>query len=526
MNKAKFNKNFLMSMGIDEYKSELIEFLIEKESLNKFDETEHFYYWVFKSEIVLRSNFKFLQGEEKSFMYKANGKEFDLNTFDGISQLVIEIKNTSEIKSIFNNNLNFEKKEYILRYSKKYKKLEYYSYYSYIRPVKKRDMCFITHKKFNFFSINEKNFVRFYVLRSPRYVSNKNAPFLRTVFNYNFINLNNKEYEKFLMSLNRRLVSIHQKTKIYNDHNFIKAVLDLKSIPNKLMFNTNNIDQLLDKITNNRPVPKILIDKFPKSEIVYLYNLVNYEEIDKIIKFLYENIGLYDTSENENNLYSRNSMHNILVDYLCYRFISHDKDFNYDNRYEKSIIMDYIRICEIQNTKLNLKIKSYKRLVQEHDRLTFNITAKNLPEIKVNRKYPKIKSEDSFEIEQIVDKKRLLIESELQKHCVKTYASSINSGRCCIYSFLDKRNNLRYTLEIQKKYNESKDLVFILNQIRGKFNANPSDDILLEVCEILIKNKIYPNLESAKKDHKAILDQIKDKKENNWEPFDNIELPF
>jgi hypothetical protein len=506
-------------MGIDEYKSELIEFLIEKESLNSFDETEHFYYWFFKSERVLRDNFKFLQGEKKPFIYKVNEKEFDLNTFDGIAKFVIEVKDINEIRNIFHNDLNLGKTEYFLRYSKKYKKLEYYSNTSSIRPVKKRNMCFVQHRKYNFFSINEKNYVLFYVGRSPRYVSNKNAIFLRPALSYNFNNLNRKEYESFLMSLNRRLVSIHQKTKIYNDQNFIKVALDLKDIKNKSMFNTKNIDELLSNITKGKSIPRILVDKFSKSEIAYLYNLINYEEVDKIIKFLYENIDEYKNIV-KNSSYESNIIHHIVIDYLCKKFGLFD-----DKNFEKSIILDYVRMCSMQGVKLNLKIKSYKRLVQEHDELAFKISVKDIPEIKVNKKYPVIKSENSFEIEKIVDKKRLIIESEIQKHCVKTYSGSINSGKCCIYSFLDKRDNTRYTLEIKKKYDGSKNLVFFLNQIRGKFNANPPEYVLHEVYQILIKNKIYPSIIEANKDHKVLLDDIKDKKENNWVDPD-IELPF
>lgn len=516
----KFNKKFLESMGVDSQKSELIEFLIENESLNIFDETEHFYYWIHRSERVLRDNFGFLQNENKPFIYKINEKEFDLNTFDGITELVIEVKDKDQILKIFNDNLNLGKTEYILRYSKKYNSLEYYGYKSCLQPVKKRKMCFVRHKKFNFFKINDKNFVLFYFGRQPRYVSNKSALFLRPIHNFNCNS--NKDYQNYLYSINRRLVSIHQKTKIYNDSNFVKTALDLQNVENKLMFNTKNIDELLNKVVKNKPVPKILIDKFKKSELVYLYTMINYEEVDKIIKYLYDNPKLY--MEESGTL--KNCMRDVILDYLYSRFLpinsdSLDRKDLYQNM-ERSTIIDYMRMCETQKIKLNLKIKSFKRLEQEHDNLSFNISAKNIPDIKVNKKYPKIKSEGNFEIEQIVDKKRLLVESEIQKHCVKTYASSINAGRCCIYSFLDLRTKNRYTLEVQKKYDITKNLLFILNQIRGKFNSNPSGEILFEIYGILIRNKIYPSFELAKKDHLVVLDDLKTN--NNW--FDDEQLPF
>lgn len=550
----KFNKQSISMLGIDDAKSELIEFLIQNERLNSFDETEHFYYWFYKEEKVLRDNFGFLQYEKGPFIFKINNKEFDLNTFDGIAKLVIEIKSEKELCKIFNNNLNVGKNEYFLRYSKKYKKLEYYKYTSCLKSIKNKDLCLVNHKKHKFFTVNEKNFVFFYLNnRMPRYVSNKNAPFLRPMIRYNY---NQNDYENYIFQINRRLVSIHQKSKVYNDKNFLKSVLDMKQISNKLMMNSNNLDEILNKITKNQPVPKILLDKFPKSELIYLYNTIEFDEVDKIIKFIYENLDIYNEKDSnkknltdKESLYFENKIRSIIIDYLSVKFglLEPDhvkKDFKkiesvpryYDNFFQEYTvsgfdshhIYDYVTMSENQNLKLNLKIKSYKRLIQEHDRISFNISAKNIPEIKVFKKYPNIKSEGNFEVEKITNKNRLLAESQIQKHCVKTYSNSINSGRCCIYSFLDYRDNKRYTLEVQKRYDESDKLVFILNQIKGKFNANPSRDILFEINGILIRNNIFPNFELARNQHKILKESLKNKKKSansNFE-LDNIQLPF
>lgn len=547
---SKFNKKFLMSMGIDQPKSELIEFLIEHESFDQFDETEHFYYWFHKKEIVLSDNFGFIN--KGPYIFKKNDKEFDLNTFEGIARLVIDVQDIPELNKIFNGNFNFGKREYFLRYSKKFHKLEYFMCVHSLVNNKKKTKLFIKHKKYKYFTINEKNYVLVYNGMNPRYISNKNAAFIRPIVHYlyNCNPIKNKfpKYDNYLNSINRRLVSIHQKTKVYNDENFLKTVSDLKNIKNTVMSNTNTIDDLLYKVTNGRPVPKILMDKFPKSELVYLYSMINYEEIDKIIKFLYENVEIYNQQESDEKIKNsqfgletnyRLHIYQIILDYLLVRFeirkpnYSKRQFINLDNsNYKYSIIADYISMCQTQDLKLNLKIKSYNRLVQEHDRVSFSISAANIPAIKPHKKYPKIESEGSFEIEKITDKKRLLIESEIQKHCVKTYSHSINSGRCCIYSFLDKRDKKRYTLEIQKKYNESKELVFFLNQIRGKFNEMPNSEILFQVYGILLRNKIFTDPQSAIKHHKNLFDNIPDikkdvkKNKNIFDNYDDMILPF
>jgi len=536
-----------MSMGIDQPKSELIEFLIEHESFDQFEETEHFYYWFYKTEQVLSDNFGFIN--KGPYIFKKNDKEFDLNTFEGVARLVIEVQDMMELSKIFNGNFNFGKREYFLRYSKKFHKLEYFMCVHGLVNNKKKTKLFIRHKKHKYFTINEKNYVLIYNRMSPRYISNKNAAFLRPImpylYNYNTAKNKFSKYDNYLNSINRRLVSIHQKSKIYNDENFLKCIADLKNVKNTVMLNTNNIDELLYKITNGKPVPKILIDKFPKSELIYLYSLVNYEEVDKIIKFLYENLEIYNQQESDEKIKSiqfdyetdyKLHIHQIILDYLTVRFEIRKPDYskkqfiNSDSsNYQWSIIADYLSMCSTQNLKLNLKIKSYNRLVQEHDRISFSISAANIPEIKPHRKYPQINSEGNFEIEKIIDKKRLLVESEIQKHCVKTYSHSINSGRCCIYSFLDKRDKKRYTLEIQKKYNESKELVFFLNQIRGKFNAAPSHDILFEVYGILLRNKVYIDHQSAIKVHKVLFDSLKQEKNKNTfigDNLDDMQLPF
>lgn len=543
---SKFNKKFLMSMGIDQPKSELIEFLIEHESFDQFDETEHFYYWFYKTEQVLSDNFGFIN--KGPYIFKKNDKEFDLNTFEGVARLVIEVQDNMELSKIFNGNFNFGKREYFLRYSKKFHKLEYFMCVHGLVNNKKKTKLFIKHKKYKYFTINEKNYVLVYNRMSPRYISNKNAAFLRPImpylYNYNTAKNKFSKYDNYLNSINRRLVSIHQKSKIYNDENFLKCISDLRNVKNTVMLNTNNIDELLYKITNGKPVPKILIDKFSKSELIYLYSLVNYEEVDKIIKFLYENLEIYNQQESDEKIKSiqfdyetdyKLHIHQIILDYLTVRFEIRKPDYSkkqfinsYSSNYQWSIIADYLSMCSTQNLKLNLKIKSYNRLVQEHDRISFSISAANIPEIKPHKKYPKIDSEGDFEIEKIIDKKRLLIESEIQKHCVKTYSHSINSGRCCIYSFTDKRDKKRYTLEIQKKYNESKELVFFLNQIRGKFNAAPSHEVLFEVYGILLRNKVYIDHQSAIKAHKVLFDSLKQEKNKNTiiDNLDDMQLPF
>lgn len=543
--------NFLINLGIDESKSRFINFLVENEDLNEFKETEHFYYWFCKHENVLKDKYEFLKlksSTDSSFIIKLDEKEFDLNSFDGIASLVVHVKNLETLSNIFNNNFNFNKTEYFLRYSKVYKRLEYYSNSSSIDAIRKRSVCLVKHKKYKFFSINEKNYVLLYLNNNnPRYISNKNVLFFKPIQRYNIRQncSNYQDYETYIYDVNRMLLSIHQKNNIFSKNNFIKAVLDLKDVPNKLMSGVKNFDELLSKITKNKKVPKILLDKFSKSELVYLFNIIEFDEVDKIIKFIYENIVIYENSTLNNNVNSYNSnseskIRKVLIDYLLVKFNFLIPDYSMKQFVDPSkktliqsnfhYVYDYVRMCESQRRKINLKIKSLNRLIQEHDRLSFNISAKSIPELNVHKKYPNIQSEGNFSVEKIIDKNRLLTESQLQKHCVKTYHNSINSGTCCIYSFVDNNDKKRYTLEIHKRYTSNGELIFILNQIKGKFNCNPSSETLFEIFAILSRNEVFPNYEIATKEKgKPLFSQKKDiktKKTCNTNTSVFGELPF
>lgn len=520
MNTTYSDKNFIKSLGIDHLKCDLISFLVINENLNTFQETEHFYYWFHKDERVLKDNFGFLNfTKDKSVNITIEGKDYDLNSFEGIASLVVNVKKLDEISKIL-NNFNLGKTEYFLRYSKKYNKLEYFCNVSSLNVIRKKNICLVKHQKYKLFYVNEKNYVLFYLNnRTPRYISNKNAAFLKPSFvNYNYFNNKSigsfQDYEDYLFNLNRILLSIHQKSRVFNEYNFLKSVTDLKYIPNKLMLNINSFDELLNKITKNKPVPKILLDKFNKCQLIYLFDIIEFDEVDKIIKFIYETIDIYEEIDRQKRIQKslhknintdvfNNRIHDIIFDYLSVKFgfivpDKNQKQFKIITRQDNHILHDYIRMCEMLRKKINLKIKSFKRLVQEHDDLSLKISINQIPEIKPNKNYPKIDSVINFEIEKIIDKKRLVLESKVQKHCVKTYHENINRGLCCIYSFLDKRDHQRYTLEIQRKYTSSNDLVFILNQIRGKFNKLPSPEILSEINIILKKYNILPDTNEAR----------------------------
>lgn len=497
--KSSFDIHALRELGIDYEKCDIIKFIIDSELLDSFGENEHFYYWSYTSEKVLSDAYNFINKGPYAFRYE--DKDYDLNSFDSFAQMVIDIKEVAKIDKVFSGPPIHSKREFMLRYSKKYKRLEYYTWLHGIDKNRNRDKYFVKHVQHSFFSIDERNNVRIYPnKRTVRYLSNKNAIFFKGN------DLYKNKHTDFYLKLNRRLLNLHLKSSFYDsDEKFLETNQMLNHLPNKVLKGCGSMEDVINKITKNRPVPKILRNKFPLEDIVSFYNIVEYDEMDKIIKFLYEYHDFVDVGTN---------FFNVLFQYLCYRVgvtipNRNTKNFDFTPQYEITPLMythssggqeirDYIRMLSTLNRKVNLNIKSMKRLRLEHDELARKISSSEIPKINVKKFYPQIKSGEGFTVERIEDKKRLVAESDIQNHCVKTYATYINKGTCCIYSFLDRKDGRRYTLEVQVHKNaELNKQVFILNQIRGKFNSAPPLETLSRAVAVLKSAGIYGSVQDA-----------------------------
>lgn len=151
----------------------------------------------------------------------------------------------------------------------------------------------------------------------------------------------------------------------------------------------------------------------------------------------------------------------------------------------EDIVEDFIRMTfDYAKPKIfNLDIKSYRRLVEEHDRLSDQLREKETPVIKIPKdsRFKKLKLPKEFE--EIKTRKRIIEESRIQRHCVWSYANKINRDQCRIYSIV--REGERYTLEVVRRKDK-----FVANQIRGKGNQLPPKNLENEVCQLLDEQKV------------------------------------
>lgn len=229
---------------------------------------------------------------------------------------------------------------------------------------------------------------------------------------------------------------------------------------------------LIERHCKNYDIPKS-INKYPLS-FGYIYvksqRYCNKEEHQKLLcvkdEFIYNlsKDGIYVQVRKLYSLY-----------YLKKLECSYTEDFT-------NIIEDYIYMIWQygKHRKFNLKIKSRKRLLQEHDDISNKKAMKSTPVIKIPKdsKFNKIKLPKTYE--RIKTRNRLFNETIMQNNCVWSYADRINKDKSAIYSTIYK--DTRYTIEIIKGKKG-----FIINQVYGPCNTRAPKELVKDIITYIEK---------------------------------------
>jgi len=131
---------------------------------------------------------------------------------------------------------------------------------------------------------------------------------------------------------------------------------------------------------------------------------------------------------------------------------------------------DCVRMARVLREPIKLKIKSWAKMLEWHEKLRKRYLLRDLEDIQVDPVYPTLSADNNYLIERIDTKDRLAKEAIELHHCVNSYTDRINSGTCAIYSVLDGEQ--RYTAEVVYEDQQLK-----LNQLKGKFNADPPTEL-------------------------------------------------
>lgn len=163
----------------------------------------------------------------------------------------------------------------------------------------------------------------------------------------------------------------------------------------------------------------------------------------------------------------------------------------------KYLVNDYVNMLMFNTArknreKIKLNIKSINEIRNKHD----NITTRT--DINKNTGIVKIKKDSIFnelrdilpkEFEWIKTRKRLILETKIQHHCVWSYADKITNDKCAIYSYVDKDGSKsidgtpkRYTIEFGFNKNTCQ---YHVIQTQGKYDSVNASNMEKYINEIL-----------------------------------------
>lgn len=163
---------------------------------------------------------------------------------------------------------------------------------------------------------------------------------------------------------------------------------------------------------------------------------------------------------------------------------------------------DYVNMCIYSNKrvkpKVDLSISNIHTLIEKHNDVSWLSRKSGTRPVKVPKDsvFNDLRKILPKEFEWIKNRKRLILETELQHHCVWSYADKISSDMCAIYSYVDKDGSKslcndgkpkRYTIEFN--FNKQDGTYYIV-QVQGKYDAVNSSDVQNYIYKILNEKQL------------------------------------
>lgn len=163
---------------------------------------------------------------------------------------------------------------------------------------------------------------------------------------------------------------------------------------------------------------------------------------------------------------------------------------------------DYVNMCIYSNKrvkpKVDLSISNIHTLIEKHNDVSWLSRKSGTRPVKVPKDsvFNDLRKILPKEFEWIKNRKRLILETELQHHCVWSYADKISSDMCAIYSYVDKDGSKslcndgkpkRYTIEFN--FNKQDGTYYVV-QVQGKYNAVNSSDVQNYIYKILNEKQL------------------------------------
>lgn len=207
---------------------------------------------------------------------------------------------------------------------------------------------------------------------------------------------------------------------------------------------------------------------------------VNPNEIQKIMMF-----SLPEKAIHYNEKALLKEFYRPLIEKPC-----KNENLNQLDYYEKEIIIeDYIKMAISVEKKVSLTMRSFRAIVDKHNKLVDPYMRKNKAKKMVIPKdspFRKLKLPKNYTM--IKTGRQLYQEGESMHHCVYSYREDVNLGKCVIVHIKFEDNP--YTAEIRIKGRKgSKNRKFYCKQLYGPWNTPAPEELRKDVQELLKKNQ-------------------------------------
>lgn len=303
---------------------------------------------------------------------------------------------------------------------------------------------------------------------------------------------------------------------LYKYHTKNELMKDMYGLAKDLPINYNkiniNLSYLIIKSYNyvNDRSKKILIQlKDKDNRILKLVNhcmAKNWRRLTykRKVFFFLQSIIIYTINEKTDlgknrKKYIEDNLHLIAENILDAEFNEFEEDCDNDILIS---VGDYVNMCIYSKKrvkpKVDLSISNIHTLIEKHNDVSWLLHKNSTKPVKIpkNSVFNGLRKILPKEFEWIKNRKRLILETELQHHCVWSYADKISSDMCAIYSYVDKDGSKslcndgkpkRYTIEFN--FNKQNGTYYV-EQVQGKYDAVNSFSMQHYIDKILNEKQL------------------------------------
>lgn len=155
------------------------------------------------------------------------------------------------------------------------------------------------------------------------------------------------------------------------------------------------------------------------------------------------------------------------------------RDVMPEEKIRAATVYSYTGACRQIGQKVNMRIRSARRLAEERIAVLRKRNFARLPDIRTHAALVLERTDfNGVRLELIDTKLRLWQEARQMESCVDTYSQDINDGKCAIYHVVHEGAD--YTLEIGR----SDDGALCAMQLQGVRNAEPPDSLQKKISAI------------------------------------------